>query len=178
MEPGSPRLWSSVEGCGNVTVVQPRVDKVCWCCGTTKGKGSGISGARVSCSFLAVIAFPDNLRLLLVFERNREMIFEMEKCCSNGFEGSVVAMLLPKFHTNTAMISSNVIGWLIQDTQSWRPGIKECSRGEKTDKDEANDAPNLELSHKHSLTGRASSAGKAFSSQPWKVDRCRTSRLT
>jgi hypothetical protein len=52
-----------------------------------------VSGGRVSWYLFSCAALPRSLKLLLFFERNREMMFDMEKPCSE-LEGSRTAILL------------------------------------------------------------------------------------
>jgi len=86
-----------------VSVVQPRFSRVCWCSGRIRGSGAGMSGGRVSCGVPGYGCTGDLVWIDLFFERNRDMMFEMEKWCSDDFEGSVAAM------ANGVVSAKNVI---------------------------------------------------------------------
>jgi hypothetical protein len=67
-----------------VIVVQPRFERVGWCSGNTNGNGAGLSGGRASCCTICCCDGASGfLGLVLFFERKREMMFEMEKRCSD-----------------------------------------------------------------------------------------------
>lgn len=65
-------------GWGKVMVVQPRVGRVCWCSGRTRGRGAGMSGGLWSC-LVCDCAFWFLLFRVDVLVRMREMNFAMEK---------------------------------------------------------------------------------------------------
>jgi hypothetical protein len=69
---------------GKVIVVQPRFERVCWCCGRTNGSGAGLGNGRVSCcTGCCGGCAPGFLGLVFSFERKREMMLEIEKRCSD-----------------------------------------------------------------------------------------------
>ena len=86
-----------------MSVDQPRLSRVCWCSGRIRGSGAGMSGGRVSCDICGYDCTEDFVWVGLFFERNRDMMFEMEKWCSDDFEGSVAAM------ANGVVSAKNVI---------------------------------------------------------------------
>lgn len=77
------RSWVGSEGmgCGNVIVVQPRLERACWCSGRTNGRGEGMSDGLVSMGVVGGL-FCLGISLLLR-PRNREMNFvtEDERSC-------------------------------------------------------------------------------------------------
>lgn len=80
-------------GCGNVTVVQPIVGRECWCSGSTKGRGEGIRAGRLSQMGCCWTCFPGVFVPIVLFERKREMMLEMEKPWSDDLDGTMTAIM-------------------------------------------------------------------------------------
>lgn len=76
---------------GNVMVVQPRVERVFWCSGRTRGRGEVTSGGLVSKAESCSSCWPGTCLLRL---RSREINFAMENERSGEVVGDTTAMLV------------------------------------------------------------------------------------
>jgi hypothetical protein len=92
-------------------VVQPRVGRMCWCWGSTKGSGLGMRGGRVTADMCCCFGSSTGLGFVLFFERKREMMLDIEKPCCEELEGSTMAMMNGNLLTKCCRVICNFRFW-------------------------------------------------------------------